>query len=116
MKKSESELFIINDKIEWEEAGKGVQRKILGYNKDIMMLEVDFKKGGIGYLHKHPHKQVTYIIAGKFEVQIGNETKILRKGDCYIIPSDIEHGVIALEDSKLVDVFTPCREDFLNNK
>lgn len=113
---SNDKIFVAGDVIPWEKAGEGVQRKILGYDDQLMMIAVQFKKGSVGYLHKHPHRQVTYVEAGSFEVQIGKEKKILRKGDCYFIPPDIEHGVVALEESALVDVFTPCREDILAAK
>lgn len=108
-----SKIFIETDTVEWENLGNGVKRKILGYNSEIMMVYVEFKKDSIGYLHKHPHTQVSYIESGSFEVQVGNEKNILRKGDCYFVPPNIEHGVVALEDSTLIDVFSPAREDFL---
>jgi quercetin dioxygenase-like cupin family protein len=41
------------------------------------------------------------------------EKKILKAGDSYLIKPDQIHGVVALEDSKLLDVFTPMREDFI---
>jgi quercetin dioxygenase-like cupin family protein len=99
--------------IPWEEVAKGVRRKILGHDSDLMMAVVEFRKGSIGSAHKHPHRQVTYIEAGSFEVQVGNEKKILKKRDCFFIPPNVEHGVLALEDGCLIDVFTPAREDFL---
>jgi quercetin dioxygenase-like cupin family protein len=109
----ESNLFVIADDLSWENVGEGVQRKILGYDSKIMMVSVRFQKGSVGSIHKHPHRQVTVIERGSFEVQIGSEKKKLRAGDCYFIPPDVEHGVIALEESSLVDVFAPAREDFL---
>ena len=67
----------------------------------------------IGALHRHPHSQITYIQAGAFKVHIGAETRVLRGGDFYLIPTGVEHGVEALEDSILVDFFAPMREDFV---
>jgi quercetin dioxygenase-like cupin family protein len=109
----QSPLFVFTEKILWEAVTDGVQRKILGYGPDLMLVHVKFKKGSIGYVHKHPHRQVSYIESGSFEVNIGGEKKIQKAGDCYYLPADIEHGVVALEDSSLLDVFTPAREDFL---
>jgi len=113
IEKSGSDLFVFADSIEWETTGEGVRRKILGFDKNLMLLIVEFKKGSRGYLHKHIHTQTSYIISGSFEVTIGGEMKVQKAGDCYFLPPDIEHGVLALEDSCLIDVFTPCREDFL---
>lgn len=108
-----SDMYVFSNNVEWETTGEGVRRKILGYNNDLMLLIVEFKKGSIGYVHKHYHTQVSYIISGSFEVQIGAEKKTQKAGDCYFLPPDIEHGVVALEDSSLIDVFTPHREDFI---
>ena len=108
-------MFVESKKHDWVLVGEGVRRKILGYDPKILMACVEFKKGAIGSLHKHPHTQVTYIEHGSFEVMIGDSKKVLTAGDCFYIPPDVEHGVVALEESRLVDVFTPVRDDFLKN-
>jgi quercetin dioxygenase-like cupin family protein len=64
-------------------------------------------------MHKHPHLQISYIASGAFETTIGDDTKILKEGDVYFVPSDVMHGVVCLEDGILVDVFNPMREDFV---
>jgi quercetin dioxygenase-like cupin family protein len=105
--------FLFNNDYEWENVGDGVRRKIMGYNKNLMLVLVEFKKGAVGYIHKHYHSQVSYLISGSFEVTIGAEKKIQKAGDVYFLESNVEHGVVALEDSSLIDVFTPHREDFV---
>jgi quercetin dioxygenase-like cupin family protein len=114
--KEHSDVFVDGSKVSWEEMGPGVRRKMMGYDKNLMMTYVEFKKGAVGSIHKHFHTQVTYVEKGSFEVQIGNEKRILRSGDCYFIPPNIEHGVVALEDATLVDIFAPMREDFIKKK
>jgi len=111
-----SQGYIFGNIIEWEEIQEGIRRKILGFDDNLMMTLVEFKKNAQGSVHSHSHKQVTYIVHGLFEVQIGNEIKLLKKGDSFFIPGSIEHGVVALEDALLVEVFSPSREDFLKNK
>lgn len=111
--KFESNLFIETTGIEWEQVAPGMKRKFMGYNDEIMMVQVHFDKGGIGARHKHRHSQTTYVVNGKFEVTIGNETKILSGGDGFYIPPEIEHGALCLEEGMLIDVFSPIREDFM---
>jgi quercetin dioxygenase-like cupin family protein len=67
----------------------------------------------VGAVHHHPHRQVTYVAAGTFEVTVGGERTTLGTGDCFFAKADVPHGVRALSAGTLVDVFTPCREDFL---
>jgi quercetin dioxygenase-like cupin family protein len=111
MKKSD--LFIGAEHLPWENVGEGVRRRILGYDAEIMMVCVNFEKGSVGSVHKHPHRQVTLVDEGSFEVQIGLERRVLKSGDSFFVPPDVEHGVVALERGTLIDVFTPAREDFL---
>lgn len=113
MKVQKEQRFILSNDIEWEVAAPGVRRKIMAYGDDLMAVYVEFKQGAVGALHHHPHRQITYIQSGAFQVHIGAETKILRGGDFYYIPADVVHGVAALEDAVLVDVFTPMRADFI---
>jgi len=105
--------FIFNNDHAWEQVTEGVRRKILGYEKDLMLVLFEFKKGSVGSLHKHPHKQVGYLASGSFEVTIQGERKLLKAEDAYLVLPNVEHGVVALEDSVLIDVFTPYREDFV---
>ncbi len=96
-----------------EPAEPGVTRQILGHDAELMMVRVTFEAGAVGYVHAHPHRQVTFVEQGSFEVLIGGAKKVLKKGDCFFVPADTDHGVVALEAGTLVDVFTPQREDFL---
>jgi quercetin dioxygenase-like cupin family protein len=52
-------------------------------------------------------------VEGRFDVTVGDETSELVAGDCFYAAADEIHGVLALEDGALIDVFTPVREDFL---
>ena len=108
-----SSPFIKADDRPWEKVDAGVERKILGYDDQLMMVCVKFEKGAIGNLHHHVHRQVTYIQEGSFEVSINGVKNVLSKGDCFFVKPDLVHGVVALEKSLLIDIFSPAREDFL---
>jgi quercetin dioxygenase-like cupin family protein len=106
--------FQFENEIPWEDVGNGIQRKIYGYDDRVMLVKAKFEKGGVGTMHQHPHSQVTYVESGVFEMTIGNDKRIIRKGDGYYVPPHIMHGCVCLEAGMLVDVFSPHREDFLN--
>ena len=111
----QSSEFQFEKDIPWEDVGNGIQRQIYGYDDRVMLVKVKFETGGVGSLHQHPHTQATYVDGGVFEFTIGNEKKIIRKGDgCYVPPNTI-HGCVCLEAGMLVDVFSPHREDFLKS-
>lgn len=106
-------VFIENRDIPWEEVDKGMKRKIMAYDDKLMVVKVEFERGGVGVLHQHYHSQITHVESGKFEVQINGEKKILTAGDAFYIPPHVEHGAVCLEPGVLIDVFSPMREDFI---
>ena len=105
--------FIENREIPWEEVDKGVKRKIMAYDEKLMVVKVEFQKGGVGSLHQHYHSQITHIESGIFEVEIGDEKKVLSTGDAFYVAPNVMHGAVCLEAGVLIDVFSPMREDFI---
>lgn len=105
--------YFINSEIEGKEVDPGVFRKVLAYNDNLMVCELHFQKGAVGSLHSHPHEQCTYIISGKFEFNINGVKKVLGVGDSTYKEPGVVHGAVCLEEGKLIDIFTPAREDFL---
>ncbi len=114
MKTNEEQQVHIEDKsIALEPVGLGVNRKIMAYDDQLMLVKVFFDQGGVGTLHSHPHSQITHIESGSFEVEIDGVKKILKAGDAFYIPPYVLHGAICLEKGVLIDVFSPMREDFI---
>lgn len=92
---------------------EGVTRYVLSYNERVMMCEIRFAAGARGNLHAHPHEQVSYVKNGAFEFTVNGETHAVCEGDSILIPSGSEHGVLAITEGTLIDVFTPMRETFV---
>lgn len=58
---------------------------------------------------------ITYVLKGSVRMISGEKSQVLNAGQGAVIPSDVEHEVIALEKgSQLLDVFYPLREDYLS--
>ncbi|MBA4743713.1 MAG: cupin domain-containing protein [Muricauda sp.] len=110
-----SKKFTFGDEMEWETVGEGVKRKIMAYDDKIMLVKVQFDEGGIGPMHDHYHSQTTYVVRGEFELTIGEETKLMKAGDAFYIPPHVSHGAICKKAGVLIDVFSPIREDFMQN-
>ena len=105
--------FVISGEVAWEPAGEGIERKVMVYDDQIMMVCARFAKGAIGSLHRHMHRQVSYVESGVFEITIAGNKKTLHRGDSFFAAPNFEHGAVALEEGTLIDVFTPLREDYL---
>lgn len=94
------------------EPGK-VSRKIRARGGKLMLVEVSFAEGGVGAEHEHPHDQATYCLEGEFLFTIVGETRTLRVGDSVFIPGGVRHGTVCISEGRLLDTFSPQREDFL---
>jgi quercetin dioxygenase-like cupin family protein len=110
-----SDAFVRSIATPWQTTEPGVRRQVLGYGPDLMMVRVEFEQGATGALHHHPHRQVSYVAAGRFEVIVDGERAELAAGDCFFVDAERVHGVIAREAGTLVDVFTPARAEFLTD-
>ena len=52
---------------------------------------------------------------GRVPFRIGPVESELGPGSSYLIPGDVPHHVVALEDATLIEVFSPVREDFADD-
>lgn len=90
-----------------------VEMKTLVYGEKTLMSEFHLQKGALLPRHSHPHEQTGYLLTGQLEFIINNETFTAGPGDSWCIHGNSEHQVIALEDSVVLEVFSPLREDYL---
>jgi len=93
------------------------RERYLGHTDSLMMVVIDFNDGPTDQPdppHSHPHEQMSYVAAGEIVVHIGEAQERLGPGDMFTVPPDVAHTVQLLsEHVRLVDCFTPLREDFL---
>ncbi|MET0395150.1 MAG: cupin domain-containing protein [Chitinophagaceae bacterium] len=73
---------------------------------------VEVKAGSNLPEHQHVHEQITYILEGELEMIIGGKACTLTAGMYYVIPSRTPHSAIAHTDCRLIDVFSPVREEY----
>ncbi len=62
--------------------------------------------------HNHVHEQIMHVLEGNFEFTLGGKTTIYYPGDIVIIPSNVPHSGKALTPCKLMDIFSPAREEY----
>jgi len=106
-------MVVKYENVAGQDIGGGITRRILAHSGAMMIVEATFEKGAVGTEHRHPHEQVSYVLSGSFRYTMEGETYELKKGDTYYVPPEALHGAVALEDSVILDIFTPQREDFL---
>lgn len=90
----------------------GVERAILCRNDRMLLVRHRFAAGWIGTPHAHPHEQIVYVIEGRLLCRCADRSFEVSAGDSFVVPGGVEHAAQALEDSVVLDVFTPDREDY----
>jgi quercetin dioxygenase-like cupin family protein len=90
----------------------GMRRQILANTDQLMLVRHFFDADWVGARHSHPHHQLVYVVKGAIRVEVGSQTFDARAGDSFIVDGGVEHQAQALEESEVLDIFTPTREDY----
>ena len=98
---------------------KGLKTTILtGLQGEKMMMVLNATLPGHKVpTHSHPHEQIGMVYSGKAVLKIGNEERIVKRGDFYCIPTNVPHGdeCIGEEPFVMLDIFYPIRKDFIDS-
>ena len=81
----------------------------------IMSMLIELKAGGTGPEHAHSHEQLGFVLAGRIDITIAGMTHTVSAGEQFYVPGDQLHSVLAMEDTQLLEVFTPLRQDLLDS-
>lgn len=106
-------MFRASSPEEFKPVADKIEMKTLVCGNNTLMAEFHLEKGALLPRHSHPHEQTGYLISGKMELTINDESFIVRPGDSWCIAGDSEHHATVLENSTAIEVFSPVREDYL---
>ena len=101
------------DEMPWEVVTRGISRKIISGTNE-MIAHVFLKKGAVVPEHSHVSEQITYILEGSLKFRIGGEEIVVSAGQVLVIPPNVPHEAVALEETLDVDIFSPIRHDWLD--
>jgi len=90
----------------------GLKRQVMSFSPAMMLVRHTMVKGWVGTKHSHPHEQLVYIVKGGIRFEYRGGTFEARTGDSFLVPGGVEHQATAFEDSEVLDIFTPMREDY----
>ena len=83
----------------------------------LMLAHIYLKKGCHVQRHFHENEQATYVLEGAMLFKLGangEEERLLKAGDVLMIPKNLPHSAVALEDTLSLDVFSPPRQDWID--
>jgi quercetin dioxygenase-like cupin family protein len=90
----------------------GLRRQVMCHSPRMMLVRHRMEKGWVGARHSHPHEQMVYVASGRIAFEHPGGRFEVGPGDSFIVAGNVEHQASALEDSEVLDIFTPCREDY----
>ena len=83
------------------------------WGDNILLSMVEIEANAEVPWHTHPHEQAGILVEGEMEMGIGDEVRVLKPGDMYIIPGNVEHYARCGDaPAKALDIFSPVREEF----
>ena len=91
----------------------GFWRQTLVYGPSLMLCLFTLRKGACLPERTHPHIQAGYLISGGAELTVAGDVCVMRPGSSYMVASNQPHSARAIEDSLVIDVFSPCREEYI---
>jgi quercetin dioxygenase-like cupin family protein len=88
------------------------RKMIVGQNE--MLARLALKKGSVVPAHRHVSEQISSVLSGALVFKMDRKEITVREGEVLVIPPDVVHSVVALEDTVAVDAFSPIRTDWLS--
>lgn len=84
------------------------------HGEKAMVAQLGLSKDCVVPLHHHESEQISLVIQGAVKFQLEGKEVIVRGGEVLVIPSNLPHSAVALEDSLGIEVFSPIRHDWLD--
>ena len=96
-----------------EQINPSISRQFITGDR-LTVARFELKRGGIVPMHAHENEQVSFVLDGALKFKIDGREIIVRGGEVLQIPGTVPHEVEVLEDTLVVDVFSPVRQDWID--
>jgi len=106
-------MFTKKDTLSFRPLIDGITMRPLTWEDKTILCEFKLEKGCKIPSHLHPYEQTGYLLSGKLNFRIGQTWNIAEPGDSWSIPENVEHEVEILENSVVLELFSPIRPDYL---
>jgi len=94
-----------------EELSASIGRQVVN-TRNVTIARILLQKGAEVPGHEHPNEQVANVLEGRLRFVVGGEELVASAGESVVIPPNVRHAVEALEESVVLDVFAPPRDDW----
>jgi quercetin dioxygenase-like cupin family protein len=97
----------------WIEICPGIKRQTIASGKTMYQMIANLDAGSRMPEHRHPQEQLVYILSGKMRLIVDGTPHELAMGDSFYLASNVPHGVETIENTRVLDTFSPPRDEYL---
>jgi quercetin dioxygenase-like cupin family protein len=95
------------------EIAPGIKRRTIATGAAMYQMRAELAAGSVLPEHTHPQEQIAHVIKGRMKLIVAGVPHELSEGDAFYLASNTPHGVETLEDTTVIDTFSPPRDDYL---
>ena len=99
------------NQVKTEQMNPLITRKAI-HSGTMTVARLELQKDAVVAEHSHHNEQITMVERGALKFSIDGGHKVVRGGETLVIPPNVPHAVVALEDTVVLDVFSPARDDW----
>lgn len=97
----------------WFEIAPGIKRRTITTGATMYQMRAELAAGSRLPEHTHPQEQIAHVIKGRMNLIVAGEAHELTAGDAFYLGSNVPHGVETIDDTIVIDTFSPPRDDYL---
>ena len=101
------------DQHPWIEICPGIRRRTHAHGRTMYQMMAQLDAGSHMPEHAHPQEQIVHILAGRMKLIVDGVAHELKTGDSFYLASNVPHGLETLEETRVLDTFSPPRDDYL---
>jgi quercetin dioxygenase-like cupin family protein len=97
----------------WIDICPGIKRQTVTSGKTMYQMLAELEAGSKMPEHRHPQEQVVHILSGRMKLIVDGTPHELVPGDSFYLASNVPHGVETIEETRVLDTFSPPRDEYL---
>lgn len=97
----------------WIDIAPGIRRRTITAGATMYQMLAELQAGSRLPEHHHPQEQIAHILSGRMRMIAAGVPHELSAGDSFYLASNVPHAVETIEDTTVLDTFSPPRDDYL---
>jgi len=97
----------------WINICPGIKRQTATSGKTMYQMLAKLEAGSKMPEHRHPQEQIVHILEGRMKLIVEGTPRELATGDSFYLASNVPHGVETIDETRVLDTFSPPRDEYL---